>query len=158
MSNYYIREISQNDFEPIKKIYTNAVLKCVQDVYNSEIAQCFLLDLERGCLKSDVINGTGYTVIIKETDNPVAFIICSPQNYLAHLYCHSEYCRRGFATALINKVEAISKKNVSYMSTNASILSYPIFKKCGWINKTGITYNNHTNWKGYSYYPMYKYL
>ena len=158
MNDYYIREIRQSDLESFENIYTCSVLKCIQDVYNFDIAKFYLQVLERGCLKRDLLEGTGYTVIIKETDNPVAFIISNPQNYLSHLYCLPEFCRNGYATALINKLEAKSKQNVSYMYANASILSYPIFKKCGWINKAGLSYYNDNNWINYAYYPVYKYL
>jgi len=74
----------------------------------------------------------GITLVGTVDDQPIAFGQLAPADYLAFLYCHSDHCRRGYASAIYDVLESHARQAGSaQITTHASVFSRPVFARKG---------------------------
>lgn len=73
------------------------------------------------------------TVIAEEYGNIVGFGDMDNNGYLDRLYVHSDYQRKGIATAIVNELEQQAiVHGISLFTTHASITAKPFFEQHGY--------------------------
>jgi putative acetyltransferase len=76
--------------------------------------------------------GFGHTLVSEEDGRIAAFGELLPWDNVALLYCAPQFARRGHATAIYEKLEAVARRRgVTRLTTTASHLSKPLFEKKG---------------------------
>ena len=73
-----------------------------------------------------------HTVTAEDNGRIVGFGDIDDSGYLDRLYVHSEYQRRGIATAICDELEAYAASRVSEVTTHASITAKPFFLRRGY--------------------------
>lgn len=73
-----------------------------------------------------------HTITAEEDGRIVGFGDIDEVGYLDRLYVHSEYQRRGIASAICDELEAYAKKSVRVVTTHASITAKPFFQRRGY--------------------------
>lgn len=73
-----------------------------------------------------------HTVTAEAEGRIVGFGDIDDSGYLDRLYVHSEYQRRGIATAICDELEAYAASRVSEVTTHASITAKPFFLRRGY--------------------------
>ena len=73
-----------------------------------------------------------HTVTAEDNGRIVGFGDIDDSGYLDRLYVHSEYQRRGIASAICDVLEAYAASRVSEVRTHASITAKPFFQRRGY--------------------------
>ena len=75
-----------------------------------------------------------FTVVAIESGIIIGFGDIDSTGYIDHLFVHKDYQRRGVATVITKALEAYAvEKNITILSTHASITAKPFFEKFGFI-------------------------
>lgn len=129
--NMQIRTYRENDCDRLIEIYRAAALQLGRQAYTDEQVRAWAAypedsqEFRRTLLQ-------GLTLCAMENDTPVAFGQLNPADHIAFLYCHPRFARRGFASALLQKLEAEARRQqVPRIRTEASAVSRPLFEKSG---------------------------
>ncbi len=151
-----LRSITEADHIVVKEVYEDAIESQAGSFYTKEQIEAWAsLAYLPGILDQTLQDGIGWLVIDK--DEIEAFAVRYPLNRLALLYCRGRSARRGFATALLKKIEEQAlDEDQSSLITEASLLSYPLLLRHSWnhilterIEIAGISFKR---------YKMEKYL
>ena len=139
-----IRQITKKDDLDIKRVYFDSIISINESIYSIEQKRAwasqawnnksFLMSISKG--KGWLINKKGKTI---------AFATRYPINRIALLYCRGDSQRKGYGSKLLYKIEKEAKKeNLTFLTTEASLISYKLFIKNRWeiIRKEKIIINN----------------
>ncbi len=127
-----LRNYIPTDAEALADVYRDAARNLGTQAYTPEQTRVWALhpeDLEefRATLSE------GLTICAVVGDSPVAFGQIHPVDHVAYLYCHSAHARRGYATAILTKLEEQAEAGrVSVLRVEASCVAKPIFEKAGY--------------------------
>lgn len=126
-----LRNYIPADAEALAEVYRNAASKLGTQGYTFEQTRVWAMhpeDLEefRATLSE------GLTICAVVDDSPVAFGQIYPPDHIAYLYCHSAHARRGYATAILAKLEEQAAGRVSVLRVEASCVATPFFEKAGY--------------------------
>ena len=127
------REIQEADHSAVRAIYVDAINFLAIGLYSQEQIDAWSsLAVLPGILDRTLLDGKGWLSL--ENNEIAAFAVRHPDYRLALLYCKPSFSRRGHATKLLMKVERDAfHEGQEYLVTEASLLSYPILLKKGWI-------------------------
>ena len=120
------------DADALAEVYRDAARNLGTQAYTSEQARVWAMhpeDVEefRATLSE------GVTVCAVVDDSPVAFGQMHPADHIAYLYCHSAHARRGYATAILAKLEQqAAAGGVDALRVEASCVAKPFFEKAGY--------------------------
>ena len=133
VSSYQLQPLTGSDHVVVREIYADVITYESKSFYTKEQLQSWSsLAWLPGVLDKSLIEGRGWISLQKQQVE--AFAVRYPLNRLALLYCRSRATRRGHATALLNRVELeASEEGQTRLVTEASLFSYPLLLKCGWI-------------------------
>jgi putative acetyltransferase len=89
----------------------------------------------------------GVTLVAWCEGSPVAFAQLFPLDHVEMLYVAPAWSRRGLATALIARLEALAREaRASVLSVDASALARPVFERAGfsliaaeWVLRDGVS-------------------
>jgi putative acetyltransferase len=89
----------------------------------------------------------GMTLVAWCEGAPVAFAQLFPVDHVEMLYVAPAWSRRGLATALISRLEALAREaRSSVLSVDASVLARPVFERAGfsliaaeWVLRDGVS-------------------
>ena len=130
--SFKIRLITEADHPLLREVYVDAIESQCGDFYTTEQIQAWTsLAWLPGILDRVLFEGKGW--LVSSRGEIEAFALRQPLNRLALLYSRGRSARRGFATALLNKIEIEAlKEGHPCLITEASMCSQPLFLKCGW--------------------------
>ena len=75
----------------------------------------------------------GHTLVAEDQQTIVAFGQLNPVDHIHLLYTMSSYCRRGLGRKIVRQLEEIARRqDVSSVTTNASVISMPMFSSLGY--------------------------
>ncbi len=128
--------IAKSNHDLVREIYADAIFSKGLDLYNKDqIDSWAALAFLPGFLDTSLNEGKGWLLTLG--NDAEAFALRYPSNRLALLYCRGRSSRKGLATFLLCKIEQDAKQEqVRILYTEASLFSYPLFKKHGWIEKS----------------------
>ena len=139
-----LRHITIKDQLDLKKVYFNSIISMDESIYSREQKIAWASQAwDNPKFKESLDKGKGSLII--EEGNIVAFSIRYPRNRIALLYCKKNYQRKGFGGKLLSKLEDEARKEgVSFLYTEASLISYKLFLKQNWgfISKEKIIIKN----------------
>lgn len=130
---YLIRDFKDTDLSSLELIYHDAVMAQGRQGYSDEQVEYWAAFpyLYAADFRSLVL--TGYTRVMACNQIPVAFATLHPDDHLALLYVLGEHAGRGIAGRLCEDIEQEAKRrNITCLSTDASVLSRPIFEQRGY--------------------------
>ena len=140
----YLKQITQKDQLDLKKIYFDSIISIDEKIYSQEQKRAWASQAwDNKYFDLSIKEGKGW--IINEKEKIIAFASRYPNNRIALLYCNSDSQRKGYGTKLIHKLEDEAiKENLSFLSTEASLISYKLFLKNDWevIRKEKIIIKN----------------
>ena len=127
-----LREITLCDHLALKMIFLDAIESQASDSYSFEQRRAWKdLVWLPGLFEKILLDGRGWVCIDREEVE--AFILRFPLDRVALLYCRGRSARRGFATALLQRVQSeASQEGQPFLLTEASLLSYSLFLRNGW--------------------------
>ena len=104
----------------------------IQRIYNKEQKRAWASQAWDNKIFDLTINeGKGW--LIHEKNRVIAFASRYPSNRIALLYCKGDFQRKGYGTRLLHKLEKEAKKEgLSFLSTEASLISYKLFLRNNW--------------------------
>ncbi len=133
---FELRSIRNTDYLCVRDVYADSIHSQGGTLYSNDQLQAWssLASLP-GIFDRALEEGKGWLIVQKNVAE--AFAIRFPLDRLALLYCRGRSTRQGFATMLLERVEldALEEK-VEILFTEASLFSYPLLLKCGWINQS----------------------
>ncbi len=127
------RPIAKVDFPSVREVYSDAIYtQCFSLYTNIQVQTWASLAWLPDLFQVPLNEGRGW--LIQEEDEVAAFALRYPCHRLAMLYCRGQSSRKGYATALLERIEneAVQEGLLS-LATEASLLSYPLLLRCGWI-------------------------
>ena len=140
----YLKQITQKDQLDLKKVYFDSIISIDEKIYSQEQKRAWASQAwDNKYFDLSIKEGKGW--IINEKEKIIAFASRYPNNRIALLYCNSDSQRKGYGTKLIHKLEDEAiKENLSFLSTEASLISYKLFLKNDWevIRKEKIIIKN----------------
>lgn len=127
-----LRLIKQADCSALRDVYADAIRSQGECFYTTDQIQAWAsLAFMPGVLDQPLLEGQGWLIL--ENNEIEAFALRHPSHRLALLYCRGRSARRGYATALIDRVEFEARQEGQiYLVTEASAFSYSLFLRCGW--------------------------
>ncbi len=130
--SFDLRPIRRTDSLSVKEVYVDAIESLGANFYTkSQIQAWASLAWLPGVLDRALKEGSGW--LIAARDDVQAFALRYPLNRLALLYCRGCSSRCGYATTLIERVEADAhREGYKSLTTEASFFSYPLLLKLGW--------------------------
>tara|TARA_Y100001968_G_scaffold316134_1_gene343554 strand:+ start:10635 stop:11111 length:477 start_codon:yes stop_codon:yes gene_type:complete len=134
--SYEIRELLDSDYLLVREVYEDSIQSQGHHFYNKDQINAWS-SLARlpGVLDQSLEEGKGWVSCYKGKIE--AFAVRYPINRLALLYCRGRSSRQGHATLLLNKIEIDAKRDKQrLLSTEASLFSYPLLIRCGWIERS----------------------
>ena len=134
MRTYYqLKRLEDSHYHDVREVYVDAIEHQIADCYTKEQIQSWSsLAWLPGVLDRSLADGKGW--ISLEKQNVEAFAVRYPVEHLALLYCRSRSSRQGHATALLNRLELDAfEEGQNYLVTEASLFSYPLLLRRGWI-------------------------
>ena len=139
-----LRKITKKDLLELKKIYFNSILSINEEFYDMGQKIAWSSQAwDNPNFDKAIKNGKGW--LIYEKDNLIAFLTRFPRNKIALFYCKGNYKRLGLGTKLLKKTEEDAKKEgLTFLITDASLISFNLFKKNNWeiIRKEKIIIKN----------------
>lgn len=147
-----IREYQSSDCKELAELFYNTVHTVNAKDYTKEQLDVWAtgqVDLKTW----DQSLQEHFSVVAIDDDIIVGFGDIAETGCLDRLYVHSEYQRKGIATAICNQLEAAVQENIV---THASITARPFFEKRGYevvkeqrVERQGIYLTNFVMIKGY---------
>lgn len=139
-----LNQITNKDQLDLKKIYFDSIKSIDERIYTKAQKKAWASQAwENDRFEKSLIEGKGWLII--EKGNKVAFATRYPNHKIALLYCKGNSQRKGFGSKLIFKLEEEARKDgLTFLSTEASLISYKLFLKNKWeiIRKEKIIIKN----------------
>ena len=139
-----LKQITSKDQIDLKKIYFDSINSIDERIYSKEQKRAWASQAWGNKIFTLTINnGKGW--LIKEGEDVIAFALRHPKNRIALFYCKGDSLRKGYGTSLLHKLEKEAKKEgLTFLSTEASLISYKLFLKNNWkiIRKEKIIIQN----------------
>ena len=128
------RKLCKRDIPMIRDLYQDAIESAGCELYNEEQIRAWSsLAYLPGVLDQALIEGKGWVVFHNKVIK--SFAVRFPSDRLALLYSRGKYTRRGYGKLLLSLIEKDAKtENISKLFTEASLYSYPLLLKCGWVS------------------------
>lgn len=127
-----LRPYRHEDAESLAEVYRDAARNLGRKAYSAEQIHVWAMhpeDLEE--FRASLARGL--TVCSVVDGNPVAFGQLHPDDHIAYLYCHSAHARRGYASAILARLEAhAASTNIPVLRVEASIVSRSLFERAGY--------------------------
>jgi putative acetyltransferase len=127
-----LRQYVPEDAGALIAVYRDAALVLGRLAYTEEQARVWAMypddpDDFRGALSQ------GVTICAVADNAPVAFGQIHPADHIAYLYCHSAHARRGYASAILARLEEQAKQDgIAAVRVEASAVARPLFEKAGY--------------------------
>ncbi len=141
-----LEQITEKDQLYLKKIYFDSIISIDEKVYTSEQKRAWASQAwDNKNFNLSLKEGKGW--LIYEKEKIIAFASRYPKNRVSLLYCKGDSQRRGYGTKLLQKIEKEAvKEGLTYLTTEASLISYKLFLKNSWkiIRKEKIIIKNIT--------------
>ena len=127
-----LKQITKKDQLDLKKLYFDSIISIDEEIYNKDQKIAWASQAwENNIFDLTIEKGRGW--LIYEKNKVIAFGSRYPNNRIALLYCRGDSQRKGYGTKLLFKLEKEAKKEgLSYLSTEASLISYGLFLKNNW--------------------------
>ena len=139
-----LRQITIEDQLELKKVYFDSIQSLDEKIYSQEQKRAWSSQAwNNPNFDKSITKGKGW--LLSKQEMIIAFATRYPTNRIALLYCQSKFQRKGFGSKLLRKLEDEAKKEGLYsLSTEASLISYPLFLKNQWeiIRKEKVIINN----------------
>ena len=139
-----LKRIAKKDQLNIKKLYFDSILSIDDKIYTKDQKRVWASQAwDNKNFDLTINDGQGW--LINKKEEMVAFASRYPLNRIALLYCKGDSQRKGYGTKLLHKLEKEAKEEgLTYLSTEASLISYKLFLKNKWeiIRKEKISIKN----------------
>ena len=128
-----LRDYIPTDAESLAEVYRDAARNLGRQAYTDAQTSVWALhpeDMEpfRATLSA------GQTICGGVDGSLVAFGQLNPMDHIAYLYCHSAHARRGYASAILAKLEEHAAANrVSTIHVEASCVARPFSERFGYL-------------------------
>ncbi len=127
-----LRNYTPADAERLVEVYRDAARVLGRQAYTDEQTRVWAMlpeDLEQ----FRVALSEGLTLNAVVDNSPVAFGQLNPVDHIAYLYCHPAYARRGFASAILARLEKFAQANeVPAIRVEASCVARMFFERFGY--------------------------
>ena len=135
-SSIHLRLIRSEDTSDLRDIYVDSIKSQAPYFYsNIQIEAWISLATLPSIFDRSIDKGGGWVLLKK--DKIEAFALRYPIDRLALLYCRGRSSRMGYATKLLHLIESDAyHEGIKLLSTEASLLSYPLLLRQGWVEKT----------------------
>lgn len=124
-----IRKYETTDCEEIAELFYNTVHSINAKDYTKEqldVWETDKIDLKK--LNKSLLQN--YSIVVIDKDTIIGFGDIDKTGYIAHLFVHKEYQKKGVATAICNKLEQSIQGKIF---THSSITAKPFFQKRGYL-------------------------
>ena len=127
-----LRQINSKDQIELKKVYFDSIQTIDEHIYDEEQKRVWCSQAwENPNFINSINNGNGW--LISEKERIISFACRYPSNRISLLYCRGGFQRRGNGSRLLNKLEEDARREKqSFLTTEASLLSYGLFLKNNW--------------------------
>ncbi len=123
--------VARDDAAPLATLFRDAVLTLTAPHYDAAQRTAWAAaadDLDA----FDARLARGVTLVAEHVGKPVAFGQLFPADHVEMLYVAPGWTRRGLASALIARMEALAREaRASTLDTDASALARPVFERAG---------------------------
>lgn len=144
-----LRLLQPEDLDQLICVYRDAVLHQATGLYSPAQISAWAEHGERSNVVADSLRlGHGVASYgVKDPKRIEAFGILAPADRLALLYCRTQSCRQGRASAILAQLERHAQRNgVATLRTEASQLSLPLLVRRGWRVETEETVQLNSQW------------
>ena len=146
-----LRQITYKDQLNLKKVYFDSIQSIDERIYTQEQKRAWSSQAwDNPNFENSISEGKGW--LINKEEKIIAFATRYPNDRISLFYCLGDFQRNGLGTKLLWKLENEAKKEgLSFLTTEASLISYKLFLKKDWqiIHKENIIINNN-------YFERYK--
>ena len=127
-----LRQINSKDQLELKKVYFDSIQSIDEKIYSKEQKRAWSSQAwDNPNFTKSITNGMGW--LINENKKIIAFACRYPNNRVSLFYCRGGFQRKGYGNTLLNKLEEDAKsEKQSYLTTEASLISYKLFLKNNW--------------------------
>ncbi len=135
-SSVQLRVIRREDNSALKDVYVDSIRSLAPHCYSNTQIEAWvgLANLPR-IFDRSLDEGRGWVLVQRNIIE--AFALRYPLDRLALLYCRGRSSRKGYATMLLERIETESaEEGLQLLSTEASLLSYPLLKRRGWVENS----------------------
>ena len=140
-----LRQITTKDQLELKKVYFDSIQSLDEKLYSYGQKRAWSSQAwNNPNFDKSITEGKGWVLI--EKGIIIAFATRYPKNRISLFYCKTKFQRKGCGSKLLHKIEEQAKKEgLSYLSTEASLISYKLFIKHKWkiIRKERVNINNY---------------
>ena len=140
-----LRQITIEDQLELKKVYFESIQSLDEKIYSQEQKIAWSSQAwNNPNFDKSIIKGKGW--LISKQEIIIAFATRYPKNRISLFYCKTKFQRKGCGSKLLQKIEEQAKKEgLSYLSTEASLISYKLFIKHKWkiIRKETVNINDY---------------
>ena len=140
-----LRQITIKDQLELKKVYFDSIQSLDEKIYSQEQKRAWSSQAwNNPNFDKSITEGKGWVLI--EKGIIIAFATRYPKDRISLFYCKAKFQRKGCGTKLLHKIEEQAKnEGLSYLSTEASLISYKLFIKNKWkiIRKETVNINNY---------------
>ena len=140
-----LRQITTKDQLELKKVYFDSIQSLDEKLYSLGQKRAWSSQAwNNPNFDKSITEGKGWVLI--EKGIIIAFATRYPKNRISLFYCKTKFQRKGCGSKLLHKIEEQAKKEgLSYLSTEASLISYKLFIKHKWkiISKETVNINNY---------------
>ena len=141
-----LKQITENDQLDLKKIYFDSIISIDEQIYTLDQKRAWASQAwDNKYFNLSLKEGKGW--LINESEKIIAFASRYPNKRISLLYCRGDSQRKGYGTKLLQKIEnEAMKEGITYLTTEASLISYKLFLKNNWeiIRKEKIIIKNIT--------------
>ncbi|HTQ32449.1 MAG TPA: GNAT family N-acetyltransferase [Opitutaceae bacterium] len=126
-----IRAFKSADVDAVASVYRDAVITLGSQAYNAEQVKVWATyPDDREKFAAQLLKGL--TLVCEENGTVAAFGQLAPFDHIALLYCSSPFSRRGFATAILQRLEDHARiQKIEKLCTEASRIAQPLFARQG---------------------------
>ncbi len=127
-----LKQITENDQLDLKKIYFDSIISIDEKIYTLEQKRAWASQAwDNKYFNLSLKEGKGW--LVNESEKIIAFASRYPNNRISLLYCRGDSQRKGYGTKLLQKIENEAiKEGLTYLTTEASLISYNLFLKNNW--------------------------
>ena len=140
----HLRRISKKDQLNLKKLYFDSIISIDDKIYTKEQKRAWASQAwDNKIFDLTISEGKGWLIYKKK--EIIAFASRFPENRVSLFYCKGSLQRKGYGTELLLKLEKEAKEEgLTFLSTEASLISYKLFLKNKWeiIRKEKINIKN----------------
>ena len=135
-SSVQLRLIKREDNSDLRDVYVDSIQSQAPSFYNnSQIEAWAALANLPSFFERPFDVGRGWALL--KRNKIEAFALRYPLDRLALLYCRGRSSRKGFANMLLERIEFdCAEEGIKLLSTEASLLSYSLFIRRGWVEKS----------------------